>query len=102
MTERTLTVAAIQTSYGPDMAANIAKTEAFIREAARQRRASDFALRAVSGHLFLHAAGPEDGLKRPIPPPAHPCVLALDGAGGRAARRDSGFIFRGRRARLLF
>src|ERR1041384_1765673 len=33
---RTLTVAAIQTSYGPDMAANIAKTESLVREAARQ------------------------------------------------------------------
>ncbi len=31
---RTLTVAAIQTSYGDDMAANIKKTEAFVREAA--------------------------------------------------------------------
>lgn len=33
---RTLTVAAIQTSYGDDMAANIKKTEAFVREAARK------------------------------------------------------------------
>ena len=31
---KTLTLAAIQTSYGEDMAANIAKTEGFIREAA--------------------------------------------------------------------
>ena len=31
---RTLTLAAIQASYGDDMAANIAKTEALIREAA--------------------------------------------------------------------
>jgi N-carbamoylputrescine amidase len=36
MTKRMLTVAAIQTSYGPDMKANIAKTEGFVREAARQ------------------------------------------------------------------
>jgi len=36
MSKRTITVAAIQTSYGPDMAANIAKTEAFVREAARR------------------------------------------------------------------
>jgi N-carbamoylputrescine amidase len=35
MAARTITVAAIQTSYGPDLAANIAKTEAFVREAAR-------------------------------------------------------------------
>ena len=31
---RNLTVAAIQTSYGEDMAANIAKTAGFIRQAA--------------------------------------------------------------------
>jgi hypothetical protein len=31
MTKSMLTVAAIQTSYGQDMAANIAKTEDFIR-----------------------------------------------------------------------
>ena len=31
---RTVTVAALQTSYGPDMAANIAKTERLVREAA--------------------------------------------------------------------
>jgi N-carbamoylputrescine amidase len=35
MTDRTITVAAIQSSFGPDMAANIAKTEAFVREAAK-------------------------------------------------------------------
>ena len=31
---KTIRVAAIQTSYGEDMAANIAKTERFVREAA--------------------------------------------------------------------
>ncbi len=34
MTERIVTVAAIQSSFGPDMAANIAKVEGFVREAA--------------------------------------------------------------------
>ena len=33
---RTLTVAGIQTAYGEDLAANIAKTEAFIRQAAAE------------------------------------------------------------------
>jgi N-carbamoylputrescine amidase len=33
---RTITTAAIQTSYGEDMAANIAKTEGFIRAAAAE------------------------------------------------------------------
>ena len=36
MTKRTMTVAAIQTAYGPDMAANIAKTEGYVREAAKR------------------------------------------------------------------
>lgn len=36
MRTRNVTVAAIQTSYGPDMMANIAKTEGFVREAAKQ------------------------------------------------------------------
>ena len=40
MASRTITVAAIQTSFGPDMAANIAKIEGFVREAAQARRAS--------------------------------------------------------------
>ncbi len=59
MTRRTLTVAAIQTSYSPDTAANIAKTEALIREAARQGAQVVLPSAAVPGHLFLHAARPE-------------------------------------------
>jgi N-carbamoylputrescine amidase len=36
MARRTLTVAAIQSSFGPDMAANIANIEGFVREAAKR------------------------------------------------------------------
>jgi N-carbamoylputrescine amidase len=36
MSKRSITVGAIQTSYGHDLKANIAKTEAFVREAARK------------------------------------------------------------------
>jgi N-carbamoylputrescine amidase len=36
MTKRTVTAAAIQTSYGPDIKANIEKTVAYVREAARR------------------------------------------------------------------
>jgi N-carbamoylputrescine amidase len=36
MTSRTIAVAAIQSSFGPDMAANIAKIEGFVREAAKR------------------------------------------------------------------
>ena len=35
---RTITVAALQTSYGEDMAANIKKTEGLIREAAEKEK----------------------------------------------------------------
>ena len=40
MASRTITVAAIQSSFGPDMGANIAKVEGFVREAAQAWRAS--------------------------------------------------------------
>jgi N-carbamoylputrescine amidase len=33
--KRSVTVAALQTSYGQDLQANIAKTEALVREAAK-------------------------------------------------------------------
>ena len=59
MTKNTLTVAAIQTSYGEDMAANIAKTGDFIREAAGRGAQVDPAFGTLSGSLLLHAAGPE-------------------------------------------
>ena len=36
MTARIITIAAIQASYGKDMAANIGKTAGLVREAARQ------------------------------------------------------------------
>ncbi|MGA7309717.1 MAG: N-carbamoylputrescine amidase [Pseudolabrys sp.] len=36
MSERTITVAAIKSSFGPDMAANIAKIEGFVREAGKR------------------------------------------------------------------
>ncbi len=38
MSERKVTVAAIQTSYGHDMTANIAKTAELVREAAETGR----------------------------------------------------------------
>lgn len=76
MSARTLTVAAIQTAYGPDMAANIAKTEGFIREAARQGAQVILPSELFQGIYFCtqqHAkwfgtAHPAD---------EHPCVLAL-------------------------
>ena len=36
MASRTITVAAIQSSFGQDMAANVARIEGFVREAAKR------------------------------------------------------------------
>ncbi len=76
MTKRMLTAAAIQTSYGPDMAANIAKTEHFVREAARQGAQVILPSELFQGIYFCtrqHAKWFETA----HPADAHPCVLAL-------------------------
>ena len=59
MAKRMLTVAALQASFGNDMAANIAKIERLVREAAKRGAQVDPAAGAVPGHLFPHAPGPE-------------------------------------------
>ena len=59
MTKNTLTVAAIQTSYGEDMAANIAKTEAFIREAAGRGAQVILPSELFQGIYFCTQPGPE-------------------------------------------
>lgn len=76
MTGRTLTVAAIQTSYGPDMAANIAKTEALIREAARQGAQVVLPSELFQGIYFCTRQDPK-WFETAYPAAAHPCVLAL-------------------------
>ena len=76
MTGRTLTVAAIQTSYGPDMAANIAKTEALIREAARQGAQVILPSELFQGIYFCTRQDPK-WFETAYPAAAHPCVLAL-------------------------
>ena len=85
--KRSITVAAIQTSYGSDMKANIAKTAGFVREAAAPRRASRAAVGAVPGHLLSARARTRNGSRRPIPWREHPCVIALEEA--RAANSAS-------------
>ena len=76
MTRRTLTVAAIQTAYGPDMAANIAKTEGFIREAARQSAQVILPSELFQGIYFCTQQDPV-WFETAYPAAAHPCVLAL-------------------------
>jgi N-carbamoylputrescine amidase len=76
MTGRTLTVAAIQTSYSSDMAANIAKTGGFVREAARQGARVILPSELFQGIYFCtrqHAKWFETA----YPANLHPCVLEL-------------------------
>ncbi len=73
---RTLTVAAIQASYGHDMMANIAKTEFFVREAAKRGAQVILPSELFQGVYFCT----RQDLKwfaAAYPAREHPCVLAL-------------------------
>ncbi len=81
MKHRSITVASIQTSYGDDMAANIAKTESFVREAAR--RGADVVLPSelFQGIYFCTKQDPK-WFETAFPVDEHPCVLALKKLAG--------------------
>jgi N-carbamoylputrescine amidase len=76
VTKRTITVAAIQTSYGPDMAANIDKTEAFVREAARAGAQVVLPSELFQGIYFCTKQDPK-WFDTAHEVDAHPCVRAL-------------------------
>ena len=76
MTQRLLTVAAIQTSYGPDLAANIARTEGFVREAARLGAQVILPSELFQGIYFCTRQDPK-WFQTARPVTGHPCVLAL-------------------------
>ena len=69
---RTLSLAAIQTSYGSDMDANIKKTEGFIRQAAAPVGQAGF--RGVLGQTFTGRLG---AFPRPLPRPDTPCLTGF-------------------------
>jgi N-carbamoylputrescine amidase len=71
-----MTVAAIQTAYGQDMAANIAKTEAFVREAARAGAQVVLPSELFQGIYFPTKQDPK-WFATAYPSAEHPCVLAL-------------------------
>ncbi|MBY0564397.1 MAG: N-carbamoylputrescine amidase [Hyphomonadaceae bacterium] len=73
---RTITVAAIQTSYGEDMAANIAKTEAFIRDAAKKGAHVILPSELFQGPYFC-TTQEEKWFATAHPAATHPCVVAL-------------------------
>jgi N-carbamoylputrescine amidase len=73
---RTLTLAAIQTSYGTDMAANIAKTAGFIREAAGKGAQVILPSELFQGPYFC-VAQEERWFATAYPWREHPAVKAL-------------------------
>jgi len=73
---RTLTVAAIQASYGLDMAANIARTADLIREAAGRGAQVILPPELFQGPYFC-VAQEERWFKEALPWKEHPCVTAL-------------------------
>ncbi len=100
MTGRTLTVAAIQTAYGPDMAANIAKTEALIREAARQGAQVILPSELFQGIYFCTRQDPK-WFETAYPAAAHPCVLALKALAAELGVGDPDLVLREGRPALL-
>ncbi len=73
---RTITVAALQTSYGEDMAANIKKTEGLIREAADRGAQAILPSELFQGHYFC-VSQEERWFATAYPWREHPCVAAL-------------------------
>jgi N-carbamoylputrescine amidase len=76
MTGRSITVAAVQASFGPDMMANIAKVEDLTREAARQGAQIVLPPELFQGIYFPTHQDPK-WFETAHPVTEHPCVLAL-------------------------
>jgi N-carbamoylputrescine amidase len=76
MSNRTITVAAIQTSYSHDLKANIAKTEAFVREAARSGAQVVLPSELFQGIYFCTKQDPK-WFETAFPVGEHPCVLSM-------------------------
>jgi N-carbamoylputrescine amidase len=72
----TVSVAAIQTSYGADMAANIAKTEVFVREAAAKGAQIILPSELFQGEYFC-VSQEERWFATAFPWREHPAVLAM-------------------------
>ena len=76
MSNRTITIAAIQTSYGPDIKANIDKTAAFVREAARSGAQVVMPSELLQGIYFCTKQDPK-WFETAHAVAEHPCVVAL-------------------------
>ena len=75
-TKRSVTVAALQTSYGPDMKANIAKTVALVRDAAKKGARIILPSELFQGIYFCTRQDPK-WFETAFPARDHPCVIAL-------------------------
>jgi N-carbamoylputrescine amidase len=73
---RTLTVAALQTAYGDDMAANLARTAELVREAAAKGAQVILPSELIQGHYFC-VTQLESWFATAHPWREHPCVTAL-------------------------
>jgi N-carbamoylputrescine amidase len=73
---RTISVAALQTSYGEDVTANIKKTEGLIREAAGKGAQAILPSELFQGHYFC-VSQEEKWFATAHPWREHPCVIAL-------------------------
>lgn len=81
MTARQITVAAIQTSYGFDMAENIRRTEMFVREAANLGAQVVLPSELFQGVYFCTEQNPK-WFELAYPVRQHPCVLAMEKLAG--------------------
>ena len=76
LTPGKITVAALQTSYGDDMAANIAKTEKLVRESASKGAQVILPSELFQGRYFC-TSQEERWFATAYPAAEHPCVLAM-------------------------
>lgn len=73
---KTITVAALQTSYGDDIKANIAKTEKLVRDAAKKGAQVILPSELYQGPYFC-TAQEEKWFATAHPAATHPCVVAM-------------------------
>jgi len=76
MKHRSITVAGIQTSYGPDLDENIEKTEALVREAAERGAGIVLPSELFQGIYFCTKQDPK-WFETAFPADEHPCVKTL-------------------------
>ncbi|MCX4246724.1 N-carbamoylputrescine amidase [Paraliomyxa miuraensis] len=79
---RTITVAALQAAFGPELAANLAKTEALVHEAARQGADVVLPPELFQGIYFCTRQDPR-WFATAHPVDQHPCVLAMQALARR-------------------